>query len=389
MEVTPGHGVLRAPLSRRAEWPDEVARFVNDRWPSSQMTCPADSACIPLTTYLLDELRSRCEIPARPDRCGGYRRTANGSAITRESLGIWVGAHRELLIDDARTNPFGLGYVQRAVVPLLARIAGEVQACAVLDIGAASYGQMDAYDSSDALLFFFRLLGPDCDVHAFDLNTTALHRLQAIAANYDADAAARSFHTHAIAVSDVTGALRDIRAVPGLEAAANVWTIIDDPLVSSVVGEVPTTTLDAFTAAAGLASVLWAKVDVQGAEPHVLRGMRSLLVSQQIAAFAFEYTHHWQAPATLELIQQELSQYNYACYLVAADLQRGQSELVPISGSFWMEEFDICCSEPGQVAAARCVVNVVAVPGHSKWEAALLATASTLSRDGPPCAGVV
>ena len=47
-------------------------------------------------------------------------------------------------------------------------------------------------------------------------------------------------------------------------------------------------------------------------------------------------------------------------------------------------QFDICRSEPGQeVAAARCVVNVVAVPGHSKWEAALLTRVARLASTAP------
>ena len=52
-------------------------------------------------------------------------------------------------------------------------------------------------------------------------------------------------------------------------------------------------TIDGFLSAQGFERVFFAKVDVQGAEPHVLRGMERALNRGAVDFVFFEYCEHW------------------------------------------------------------------------------------------------
>lgn len=229
--------------------------------------------------------------------------------------------------------------------------------CAIVDVGAASYGGEDGYDYSDSLLFL-SLVGRECTVHAFDLSATKLRELQSLAANIS------SLRTHHVALSD-HGGRATVRG--SNRQQKNLWSIAHDPQLSQKYEELPTTTLAAFARAEGLRGIRYVKVDVQGHDPQVAHGMEPLLRAKRLGVASFEYSQHWQSGDTLASFQAWAGGLGYSTYLVAADAERQRARLVPAFGRFWHRDLELCTT-----GGPRCVIDLMIVPTESEVEAQLL-----------------
>ena len=281
--------------------------------------------------------------------------------ISPELTLAWATEHRQNFIVGGGNDPsLGLKRIHRTILPrVLQTLLRSARPCVLIDVGAASYGVKEGYDYSDSLIFL-SLFQARCSVHAFDLGESNLQELQRSSGHHS------SLHTHRLALSDNAGQ-SSIRTPGGL-SMGNLWSIAPDPSLHGRAGLIPTTTLDIFAEQNNIPHVAYLKVDVQGSEPQVAKGMTNLLTQRRLALGSFEYSQHWGAQESLQKFQSWLREHGYATYLVAADPKRRGTFLVPVSGRFWRRDLEMC--EPG--SQRRCVIDALVVKSPSQFERKLL-----------------
>lgn len=94
----------------------------------------------------------------------------------------------------------------------------------------------------------------------------------------------------------------------------------------------------------GSVRIEYIKIDVEGFDSYVVRGMKSLLEKRIVRAFEFEYGNSWRdgrtgRPQSLEATVSMLQGLKYECFLMSQSL----SKLLiwtPISGSSWKSEYE-------------------------------------------------
>ena len=223
-------------------------------------------------------------------------------AVTPASNLEWALAHRHAFIVGGGNDPtLGLKYVHKRVVPALLNDSslwrrGRDIVCHVVDVGAASYGPATGYDYSDSLLFLGSL-GGQCTIHAFDLSASKLQELRDLAGD------SPSLRTYHIALGDRDGNSTVRTPIHGADQRVNTWSIADDKSLAGSRGELRSLTFDSFAKTEGIRTVRYAKVDVQGHDPRVALGMRSLLHARRLGFASFEYSNHWQSPDSLASFQ--------------------------------------------------------------------------------------
>ena len=211
----------------------------------------------------------------------------------------WALAHRHAFIVGGGNDPaLGLKYVHKRVVPALLNNSSlwANRVCHVVDVGAASYGPATGYDYSDSLLFLGSL-GGQCTIHAFDLSASKLQELRDLAGG------SPSLRTYHIALGDRDGNSTVRTPKHGADQRVNTWSIADDKSLAGSRGALRSLTFDSFAKTEGIRTVRYAKVDVQGHDPRVALGMRSLLHARRLGFASFEYSNHWQSPDSLASFQ--------------------------------------------------------------------------------------
>ncbi|MGZ8693863.1 MAG: FkbM family methyltransferase, partial [Gaiellaceae bacterium] len=135
---------------------------------------------------------------------------------------------------------------------------------------------------------FARAVWPGGSVHAFEPLTAARERLaRTLELN-----GLEGVHVNDLAVSDANGEAPLYDYGTGFESWAGLAPRsigFEDRVVAPVTHvDVPTTTLDAYAARAGLDRIDLLKIDVEGAEEGVLRGASGLLAAGAVAAILLE-----------------------------------------------------------------------------------------------------
>ena len=298
-------------------------------------------------------------------KCARYIEHGSSNLILPAWTRAWAADHRDSFTVKPANTVLGLKNVHRLALPELMSLHKKTLSqhkCALVDVGAASYGPRDGHDYSDSLIFL-ELFSGACEVHAFDLSSRKLKELNELALHKDA------LRIHNLILSDSIGNAT-IRTQGGrLGGASNMWTAVHDPRMRASKLVLPMVTFDRFLADAGLEQVLYVKVDVQGADPLVARGMDDTLRQGRVPMASFEYSQHWQPGESLARFVNYMSSRGYSSYMVAADHAKNQSLLLPLSGSYWNSDLELCTSG----GAARCVIDVLVLLHQSAWERRVLA----------------
>ena len=144
--------------------------------------------------------------------------------------------------------------------------------------------------------------------------------------------------------------------------------------------------LDDFFDSVGLRSVSHVSIDVEGAEPLVLQGLRASVAARRVALLEFEVNRrgYWGtgAEAVLEHTLRWLSDNRYGCVFLA------HTDLLPASGSCWLPAFEkrkwsnMLCAHEAPVLAA---LSKIAAEGYRRRSAVaqgLALGAAALGADG-------
>ena len=209
-------------------------------------------------------------------------------------------------------------------------------------------------DDSDALWLLQAFRG-QAHVHAFEPNAAKAAELQLAATTRTFTRAyAANLTVHAVGVGALVGS-----SPLSMCGASNTWRLHTPKSLRCPLGSiVDVTTIDAFASYLGVAP-LYVKVDVEGAELDVLRGMKGLLKSQSIELASFEYAVGWhrlfqerhplnttEALAarnfSLGYFQEQMSSFGYNTYLISAGTPTSGVVLVPVYDDFWHPDLEIC-----------------------------------------------
>jgi FkbM family methyltransferase len=233
----------------------------------------------------------------------------------------------------------------------------------VVDVGAAVHGLSPPWDmqatsihedDSDAL-WLLGGLGEIANVHAFEANPERAEHLRRAAKMRQYTARASSaLKVHQVGV----GATPGVAFVMGCNTA-NTWAVSGTNGVGSECrrrarrAAINLTSIDTF--AATLSSPLfYVKIDVEGAEWDVLRGMHRILRRGDVQLLSFEYGKEWHPlfekngplsaaemaiahNRSLGRFQRKLDRFGYDVYLMGLDSRSDGVALVPVSGKFWDE----------------------------------------------------
>lgn len=218
-------------------------------------------------------------------------------------------------------------------------------------------------DDSDAL-WLLGSFGPWARIHAFEANKPKAVELQKAARLRRRTASfSEQFVVHNVGV----GGENRVGHLARCTNYPNAWSITGNAGTATSRDckkghEINVTTLDDFVDGlpGGVAAPLYIKIDVEGGEWDVLRGMRRLLSERRVAVASFEYAIGWhpafkkrtisdadredvtRSGATLQRFQRELSTFGYDTYLVNAGKRNSGVVLVPVYGDFWRDELEIC-----------------------------------------------
>ena len=168
----------------------------------------------------------------------------------------------------------------------------------MVDLGAGMYGREGSPDDSDALALIagFR---DRVDVHAFEARPDKAEGLVIEGKRRNATAAFAEKHlfVHAMGAAASEGRLHFANCGGGTN-----WMVVDKVAHlqrgCQIKYEVPVTSLDDLTQTGFLKGrqLLYVKVDVEGSEVEVAKGMRQLLSQQKVELMSFEYAKNWNIP---------------------------------------------------------------------------------------------
>ena len=259
----------------------------------------------------------------------------------------------------------------------------------MVDFGAGMYGKENSPDDSDALALLAGFAN-QVDVHAFEARPDKAEALVAegLRRNSTAAYAATRLHVHAMGASDGAGQLRFANC-----GGSTNWMVLDNdmhpPRGCQVKYEVPVSSLDEMVRTGVLKGrrLVYVKVDVEGSEVAVAKGMGNVLARQEVQLLSFEYAKNWnipmfidaqrgnhrrvnasqleqlyadpsQAERTLEAFQQRMSALGYDTYLLHGGATAAgrtlthedgphntpwHATLVPVYGPFFdRSKFEIC-----------------------------------------------
>ena len=172
----------------------------------------------------------------------------------------------------------------------------------MVDFGAGMYGKENSPDDSDALAMLAGFKSK-IDVHAFEARPDKAEGLmtEALRRNSTAAHAAKRLHVHAMGAADVAGQLRFANC-----GGATNWMLVnpgsEPPKGCHVKYEVPVSSLDEMARAGVLKGrrLVYVKVDVEGSEMSVAKGMRALLSRQEVDLLSFEYAKNWNIPMFID-----------------------------------------------------------------------------------------
>ena len=255
----------------------------------------------------------------------------------------------------------------------------------LVDVGAAMHSTKMWFkrmnpDDSDALYLLadFKDRG---DVHAFESNAAKAQEIVDVAKEREPTAPyVRHLSVHAMGVADAERTDHVARC-----GWPNTW-MLKHTSQGRACGRghaVNTTSLDAFARHRAWSRIAYVKVDVEGAEVQVLRGMHQMLREGRVTLASFEYAVNWSplfdkpraltanetrglGDASLAQFQRTLwHEYGYRTYLIHAVPARWVGAaprrtrtasknataapvplvtLVPIYGKFWTPELEICAN---------------------------------------------
>ena len=281
-------------------------------------------------------------------------------AACQTEVRAWFSAHGSGLL------PKRLGLKQITTrLPLLLKCFPSNPRVALIDVGAGIHGLEDHWishasslheDDSDALW----LLGGfkhRAEVHAFEAHAKKAAELRDAAAtrsftqNFTA-----SLHVHTQGVGAVPHTAR-LKQCGG----PNQWTIDGvgwKGIECRLGSELSVTTIDAFAVSLS-APLLYIKVDVEGGELDIVRGMERVLREKRVPLMSFEYASGWhkhfllRRPLTeaekleagnssLRHFSSQMSTYGYDTYLINAGGKGTGVVLIPVYGRFWHDDFEVC-----------------------------------------------
>ena len=242
----------------------------------------------------------------------------------------------------------------------------------LVDVGAAGYGPPEYSDGSDALLLLKRC-GVRCEVHGFEMQPGPADALEKEAAallaspGSDVARAGSSFSVHRLGVG-ATPALLHAKPLPGGKPKMRTVTLTPVGARLRVAKEtapskqkraqlsrtVNVTSLDVWAAPFDR-PLMYLKVDTNGHEPAILRGMARLLNSAPPLFLSFEYSDGWSEELaqrnkstrlTLSALRVSLRAFvgtlhaaGYHAYLLHSD------GLLPMHGGWWDDGYELLLSD--------------------------------------------
>ena len=172
----------------------------------------------------------------------------------------------------------------------------------MVDLGAGMYGKEGSPDDSDALALLagFRT---KVDVHAFEARPDKAEGLvlEGKRRNATAAYAAKHLFVHAMGAAASEGKLQFANC-----GGSTNWMVVEQGARlqkgCNIKYEVPVTSLDELARTGFLKGrqLVYVKVDVEGSEVDVAKGMRQLLAQQQVELMSFEYAKNWNIPMFID-----------------------------------------------------------------------------------------
>lgn len=164
------------------------------------------------------------------------------------------------------------------------------------------YGTEGSPDDSDALALLAGFKS-NVDIHAFEARPDKAEGLmvEALQRNATAAHAARRLHVHAMGASDAAGRL----CFANCGGSTN-WMLVSEgarpPKGCNVKYEVPVSSMDEMRRSGVLKGrrLVYVKVDVEGSEVSVAKGMGELLANQAVELMSFEYAKNWNIPMFID-----------------------------------------------------------------------------------------
>lgn len=208
------------------------------------------------------------------------------SFIYRNRHGFWVGN----------------GHALKEVSAQLPSIFDGNQTLQLVDLGAGMYGgkyengTIRAKDDDSDALILLAGFGKRAHVHALEARPDKAEELREEAQRRPQTTAyeASNLHVYAMGASDSPGSLRFAHCGGGTN-----WMILPNGTSPHagchVKYTVPVRSLDEMAASGTFFNqpISYVKVDVEGGEIEVAKGMQNLLASQQIDLMSFEYAKNW------------------------------------------------------------------------------------------------
>lgn len=166
-------------------------------------------------------------------------------------------------------------------------------------------------------LLMSRLVGPGGSVHAFEPNPRMLEAFKLMTERNGLT----NVELHEVALGESDGEL-ELHVPLGNAGAASLVRHYGQRTLETV--SVPVRTLDDVVAAGRIDTIRLIKIDVEGFEPAVFRGARSLLSRQVPDAILFEFNERCSGPLAEQAVFRELLDCGYDFFALPKALLRTQ-----------------------------------------------------------------
>eukprot|EP00736_Rhodelphis_marinus_P003719 Rmarinus@m.7856 len=272
---------------------------------------------------------------------------------------------------------FGEDAGTKKVHRILRRVQGGQGPITLVDIGAADFGW--AADRTDTYYFAELWNGTQqLRIDAFEPVGSSFRDLQKKVSEWGISSVVNLYQQ---AVSDEPGVVQ--MSASEFLGAVNTYKPIDERSRGAgrdiPIGEtVESVTLDQHFRAHPAENLFYIKVDVEGFEYNVLRGMKETLRNHRVPVMTFEYAVFWSKttfliakekhpPAmavgdmdepTLRSFVRELYHMQYETFFIS------QAALIPISGVYWDDFYEVCNNPITHFNRTHCWTDVVVIDIH-------------------------
>ena len=258
----------------------------------------------------------------------------------------------------------GLKHITMAMQPLLT----QHEQCSFVDVGAASYGDSNSEDYSDSLIFLTHTT--TCKGFAFEIIPEEAEKLRVMSQKFQ-----NRLTVLNMGVANVSGTM--FVHHPEGKQSHNTYTLKNDRhLKHPSKTSIKVVSLDEFHKThMDSAHINYIKVDSEGYDPVIARGMTNLLSTKSVDVISFEYSIGWdkkfelltrqlnmhtdrrkgqqalhiigELRQSLRGLQTYISSFGYEVFLIVGNTQtfsdfKQDVAIIPIYGAIWDDWYELC-----------------------------------------------